>query len=92
MAKNLKLNIKNTQLAAALQLGKVKKPAPPAPKAKEPLTEFAEQKLGELEPKAAAPAQVTNIEQPRASEKKKPVAKKKATKKIKPVVKKRKTR
>ena len=57
MAKNLKLNIKNTQLAAALQLGKVKKPAPPAPKAKEPLTEFAEQKLGEPEPKkAAAPA------------------------------------
>jgi len=53
LAKNLKLNIKNTQLAAALQLGKLKKPAPPARTAKEPLTEFAEQKLGEPEPKNA---------------------------------------
>lgn len=34
MAKNLKLNIKNTQLAEALQLGKVKK-APPKKKAEE---------------------------------------------------------
>ena len=37
MAKNLKINVKNTQLAEALKLGKVKKPAPKKKKAEEPV-------------------------------------------------------
>ena len=41
-------------------------------------------------PKETAPAQVTNIDKPRVSEKKKPVAKKKSVEKKKPVSKKRK--
>lgn len=53
MAKNLKLNIKNSQLAEVLKLNKVKVSPTPTPveKAPDPLTQFAEKQLGEIEKK-----------------------------------------
>lgn len=49
MAKNLKLNVKNAQLAEALKIGKVKKPAAPSKKKKE-------EPVKEEEVKTAAPS------------------------------------
>lgn len=58
MAKNLKINVKNTQLAEALKLGKVKKPVAKKKKAEEPEkpaeTEIVAQPL--IEEKAIPPA------------------------------------
>jgi len=73
LAKNLKLNIKNTQLAEALQIGKVKK-APPKKKKEEAEVEVPpalpippkEEAVKKVEPEAppAAPAPVVHAEEP----------------------------
>ncbi len=60
MAKNLKINVKNTQLAEALKLGKVKKPAAKKKKAEEPEKTIEAEGLdkthAEEKPASVAPA------------------------------------
>jgi len=71
LAKNLKLNIKNSQLAEVLKLNKIKvsPQAAPTEKAPDPLTQFAEKQLGEVEKKpAVAPKPIEQeVEQPPAA-------------------------
>jgi len=70
LAKNLKLNIKNTQLAEALKLGKVKKPAAPKKAKEEKKIEAPSEEAAKVStPKEKAPEKVEKKEAPAPIEK-----------------------